>query len=313
MACPPQSSYNWIERGVPATVLCAVLFTLLLNEAHVAMNPTNPAEAASLPSKSVVTNADRRRRKRAKITAQVHVRGGIGTINTFEDLCTSIDVSRDGLLFTTIRKDYWVGQVLDVTFPYSSAATAINTSQRAKIVRMFETKDGRPAVAVHFEAAANRDTKSPAGSRAAAQTFAPQTMVLAVESDERLAENMRSLLQQDGYHVIIVKNAKQALDVLKTTVPAVILAEFEGEELGGQDLCLIVKKDERLKHIPVILITQAAQPADYSTSHQYGAVVCMAKPFKPERLQHVVRLVAPPPSQKSAYGAKLGFGLERTL
>ena len=241
------------------------------------------------------------------------MRGGIGTINTFEDLCTSIDVSRDGLLFTTIRKDYWVGQVLDVTFPYSSAATAINTSQRAKIVRMFETRDGQPAVAVHFEAAANRDTKLPAGARVAAQTFAPQTMVLAVESDERLAENMRALLQQDGYHVVIVKNAKQALDVLKTAVPAVILAEFEGEELGGQDLCLIVKKDERLKHIPVILITQAAQPADYSTSHQYGAVVCMAKPFKPERLQHVVRLVAPPPSQRSAYGAKLGFGVERTL
>jgi hypothetical protein len=28
----------------------------------------------------------------------------------------------------------------------------------------------------------------------------------------------------------------------------------------------------------------------------------MAKPFKPERLLHVVRLVAPPPALKSAYG-----------
>jgi CheY-like chemotaxis protein len=276
------------------------------------MNPTNSADTAP---KATPSSTDRRRRKRAKITAQVHVRGGIGSVNTFEDLCTSIDVSRDGLLFTTIRKDYWVGQVLDVTFPYSSAATAINTAQRAKIVRMFDTKDGRAAVAVHFEAAANQAAKVPANSngRVAAQTFAVQTMVLAVESDERLAETMRSLLQQDGYHVVIVKNAKQALDVLKTAVPAVILAEFEGEEIGGQDLCLIVKKDPRLKHIPVILITQAAQPADYSTSHQYGAVVCMAKPFKPERLQHVVRLVAPPPSQRSAYGAKLGYGVERTL
>ena len=29
----------------------------------------------------------------------------------------------------------------------------------------------------------------------------------------------------------------------------------------------------------------------------------MAKPFKPERLLHVVRLVAPPPAARSAYGA----------
>jgi DNA-binding response OmpR family regulator len=39
-----------------------------------------------------------------------------------------------------------------------------------------------------------------------------------------------------------------------------------------------------------------------------GAVVCMAKPFKPERLLHVVRLVAPPPTARSAYGAELVAG-----
>ena len=41
----------------------------------------------------------------------------------------------------------------------------------------------------------------------------------------------------------------------------------------------------------------------------------MAKPFKPERLLHVVRLVAPPPSQRSVYGAtRLGSStIDRTL
>ena len=58
-------------------VLCANLFALFFNEAHAPMNPTNPADAATPPSKPIVTSADRRRRKRAKITAQVHVRGGL--------------------------------------------------------------------------------------------------------------------------------------------------------------------------------------------------------------------------------------------
>ena len=52
--------------------------------------------------------------------------------------------------------------------------------------------------------------------------------------------------------------------------------------------------------VPVILMTRSAQPADYATSHQLGAMVCMAKPFKPERLQQVVRLVAPPPALRDA-------------
>ena len=73
--------------------------------------------------------------------------------------------------------------------------------------------------------------------------------------------------------------------------------------MSGHDLCLIIKRNDRLQHVPVILLTKSAQPADYSASHQLGAVVCMAKPFKPERLLHVVRLVAPPPAARSAYGA----------
>jgi hypothetical protein len=38
----------------------------------------------------------------------------------------------------------------------------------------------------------------------------------------------------------------------------------------------------------------------------------MAKPFKPERLQHVVRLVAPPPALRNTYSGSRG-GLTRGL
>src|ERR1019366_6228041 len=101
----------------------------------------------------------------------------------------------------------------------------------------------------------------------------------------------------------MVPTAQEALEVLRTTVPAVFTAEVEAVDMSGHDLCLIIKRNERLQRVPVILLTRSAQPADYSASHQLGAVVCLAKPFQPERLQHVVRLVAPPPVVKSAYGA----------
>src|SRR5579863_1453497 len=130
-----------------------------------------------------------------------------------------------------------------------------------------------------------------------------QSVVLIVESDPKTADIMRNVLSSDGYTVVIVPSAQQALDILRTTVPAVFLAEVEGTDMSGHDLCLIIKRNDRLQRVPVILLTKSAQPADYSASHQLGAVVCMAKPFKPERLLHVVRLVAPPPSARSAYGA----------
>jgi CheY-like chemotaxis protein len=268
---------------------------------------------------------ERRRRKRAKISAQVHVRA-IDSPEPFEEVCKSIDVSRDGLLFTATRGGYWKGQFLDVTFPYSTAAAALNTAQRAEVVRVAEQDGGNYGVAVHFtasKAALKSDDKSATkgdpfaaghnSSIPATQKKQP-SVVLAVESDQRTADVMRNILSQDGYTVIVVPTAQEALEILRTTVPACFLAEVEGKDMSGHDLCLIIKRNDRLQHVPVILLTRAAQPADYAASHQLGAVVCMAKPFKPERLLHVVRLVAPPPQNKSAYGSsRSATNIERTL
>jgi CheY-like chemotaxis protein len=228
----------------------------------------------------------------------------------FEEVGKSIDVSRFGLLFSAARAGYWKGQRLDVVFPYSSAAAALNTAQHAEVVRVTE-QNGQYAVAVQFVdakdyAAANPRAADPSladapGSPTATHTK-PQSVVLIVEADPKTADIMRNVLSNDGYTVIIVPTAQQALEILKTTVPVVFLAEVEGTDMTGHDLCLIIKRNDRLQRVPVILLTKSAQPADYSASHQLGAVVCMAKPFKPERLLHVVRLVAPPPSLKSAYG-----------
>jgi len=272
-----------------------------------------------------------------------------------------VDVSRDGLLFTSARAGYWKGQILEVTFPYSTAAGDFNTAQKAEVVRVESSPSGsqQHGVAVQFCAAkadAKSEKKVPTGAGASGGAYASngayasktklsvadpfvdsplahsaatqeasstaanaavkqQAIVLAVESDQRTADIMRNILQSDGYTVIVVPTAHQALEVLRTTVPAVFLAEVEGEDMSGHDLCLIIKRNDRLQRVPVILLTRSAQPADYSASHQLGAVVCMAKPFKPERLLHVVRLVAPPPSQKSVYGASrvAGSTIERTL
>src|SRR5580700_3644719 len=285
--------------------------------------PSASAEAnATCRSSAAAGAVERRRRKRAKITAQVHVRG-LNSPEPFEEVCKSIDVSRDGLLFTAARAGYWKGQRLEVTFPYSTAAAALNTAQQAEIVRVVE-QDGRYAIAVQFinakselaaGASAAKLDPSIAGGAAASNGTKQQSVVLIVESDPKTADIMRNVLSSDGYTVVIVPTAQQALDILRNTVPAVFLAEVEGTDMSGHDLCLIIKRNDRLQRVPVILLTKSAQPADYSASHQLGAVVCMAKPFKPERLLHVVRLVSPPPTQRSAYGASRysNHSIERAL
>ena len=135
--------------------------------------PTTSAEArsksASSGSKSSpnsnnqknnLSGIERRRRKRAKISAQVHVRV-VNSPEPFEEVCKSVDVSRDGLLFTSARAGYWKGQMLEVTFPYSTAAGDFNTAQKAEVVRVESSPSGsqQHGVAVQF-CAAKADAKS---------------------------------------------------------------------------------------------------------------------------------------------------------
>jgi len=286
--------------------------------------PTASGEAIRKRAASNPQGIERRRRKRAKISAQVHV-CAVNSSQPFEEICKSVDVSRDGLLFTAARAGYFKGQRLDATFPYSNAAAALNQAQSAEVVRVTENGGGQYSVAVQFLAAkseAKGERKGASEDAFAGSTddnvpavgTKQQSVVLAVEPDQRTADIMRAILQNDGYTVVIVPTAQQALEVLRTTIPVVFLAEVEAPDMSGHDLCLIIKRNDRLQRVPVILLTRSAQPADYSASHQLGAVVCMAKPFKPERLLHVVRLVAPPPKVGSAYGTRLvSSAIERTL
>jgi CheY-like chemotaxis protein len=280
-----------------------------------------PANAKATGSANPGANStERRRRRRAKISAQLRIQLTNSPAG-LEEVCTTIDVSRDGLLFVASHPGYTQGQMLDVTFPYSTGPGALNQSAPAEIVRV-APQDGKFAVAVQFVAAkvdAVGEKKrgyvahhrTPAAGEPAKEQRQP--VVLAVESDVRVSDMMRNVLSQDGYNVIVVKTANEALDFLRTNVPDVFIAEVECQEISGHDLCAIVKRSERLQRVPVILLTRAAQPADYSASHQMGAVVCMAKPFQPDRLAHVVRLVAPPPAAKSYYGARVSGGIDRTL
>jgi CheY-like chemotaxis protein len=121
----------------------------------------------------------------------------------------------------------------------------------------------------------------------------PLVLVLAEESVSRTF--MKTYLSGEGYEVIAFSEVLEARSVLDECTPALVIAEIEGREMPGYDLCAHCKNTPRLKFVPVLLITSSAYPSDYARAHSAGAVVCMAKPYRRERLGHVVRLLAPPP------------------
>jgi CheY-like chemotaxis protein len=250
------------------------------------------------------TGSDRRRRRRALISSPVRVRGVDITNGGPDEISTTVDVSRLGLLFVSALDCYSPGMDVMVTFPYSKAVNAIQAEQQGRVVRVHKGSDARNRVAIALGVGVGEDLVDSCGRKlgdatitAPIPTAAPQKkpLVLAVDADVALRDSLKAYLQGDGYEVIAVSSNLEAREVLDMFTPALVIAEVEGEGSPGFDICAHVKSSSRLQNIPVVLVTSSAYPSDYSTAHSMGAVVCMAKPFKQERLGHVVRLLAPLP------------------
>jgi CheY-like chemotaxis protein len=237
---------------------------------------------------------DRRRKRRAMISAPIRIRLAHAEGHSSDEIATTVDVSRTGILFHSQRNTYTRGMEVAVVFPYSQSPAATHIEQTGRVVRINDLGDGTHDVAIALNAPASEDAPvaSPAAS-AVPQTKKP--MVLAMDADDSLRDALKLYLQNEGYDVIAVNNASDAREVLHIFTPAVIIAEVEGEGTPGYDLCNYVKTSTQWRRIPVVLTTSSAYPSDYSNAHSLGAIVCMAKPYKQERLGHIVRLLAPLP------------------
>jgi CheY-like chemotaxis protein len=263
-------------------------------------------ETLSLADPVIPNPRDRRHRVRVQIEVPVRIRGGHGTKGLFEDVAKTINVTRDGLLFETRRQDYFVGDLLEVTCPYWENPTAINTPRQARVLRTALLQGDLFGVALQYasDLATHLD---PLNARYAPAAEPNRIKILGVESDPDLAFAIRSMLEHDGYTVVIVPSACDALSILASEVPDALIIEAEGQDICGKDLCAIVKMNERLQKVPIIFLTSSALPSDYAAGHRLGAVVCMTRPCKPMHIRRAVHLVAPPPGARSVYSARFNL------
>jgi CheY-like chemotaxis protein len=262
----------------------------------------------SVTSSGAISHSERRRKRRVLISAPVRLRSADDAGSSCDEISNTIDVSRNGILVLTQNQTLYRGMSVAVAFPYTKSPGVVHAEQPGIVVRVSATPEGQIAAAIAFGTVfAERQTGHPNAPKAALETPAkrfstssdPQkTLVLLVESEFAIRDNTKTFLTAQGYQVIAVSEASDAREVLNLFTPALLIAEIEGEGLPGFDLCAHVKATPRLRHIPVMLTTRSAYPSDYSSAHSLGAVVCMAKPYRQERLGHVVSLLAPHPRVK---------------
>jgi CheY-like chemotaxis protein len=116
---------------------------------------------------------------------------------------------------------------------------------------------------------------------------------LVADDDALTLRMVTAIIETEGYQVVAVADGEQALSALQQdgNFNAAIF-DMMMPHLQGLDLIRYMKADERLRRIPVGLITAERDPKIWDDSLAAGASVFLPKPFTPPQVQMMLRMLA---------------------
>jgi two-component system, chemotaxis family, response regulator Rcp1 len=124
--------------------------------------------------------------------------------------------------------------------------------------------------------------------------------ILLVEDNEGDVEMTQRALQgrTPPCNLCVANNGMEALDYLfkrgdfqDAVTPQLILLDLNMPQMNGKEFLKIMKQNEQLKTIPVVVVTSSKAPSDILESYRHYANCYVVKPFNGEEFMGAIKLV----------------------
>src|ERR1700704_6287366 len=103
--------------------------------------------------------------------------------------------------------------------------------------------------------------------------------ILIVEDEKDLVDLMQYNLRQAGYEIFAVQSGDEALALVRTRTPDLVLLDLMLPGLPGTEVCRQLKSSARTRHVPVIMVTARGEEVDRVVGFELGADDFVTKPF----------------------------------
>jgi two-component system, OmpR family, response regulator RegX3 len=110
--------------------------------------------------------------------------------------------------------------------------------------------------------------------------------ILIVEDEESLADSVRYNLEREGYSVATARDGRSAIEIFRSSQPALVILDLMLPELSGLDVCRAIRAESE---VPIIMVTAKDSEADKVTGLELGADDYVTKPFSVRELISRVR------------------------
>lgn len=108
--------------------------------------------------------------------------------------------------------------------------------------------------------------------------------VLVIDDSPIVRKLAEMALVDEGYQVVTAENGEDGLRLAEEILPSVILVDFIMPRMSGYQFCQLLRENQTLKDIPIILITAKGDDVGRKFSERFAVSDYFIKPFKSEAL-----------------------------
>lgn len=127
--------------------------------------------------------------------------------------------------------------------------------------------------------------------------------VLSVDDSSVVQKLVTMILTAEGFKVTTASDGLDGINKAKEIKPDIILLDFVMPKMNGFQVCRILQKDEKLRQIPVILVTSKGDKVGDKFVDQLGVTGYITKPFQPEELVTKIHQTLEAPEAEEAVPA----------
>jgi DNA-binding response OmpR family regulator len=109
---------------------------------------------------------------------------------------------------------------------------------------------------------------------------------MVVDDEQKICDFVSGFFEKRGHPVVMVTDPLQAIGILKTEKPQVVLLDVKMPEMSG--LTLLEKIRAADKEIKVIMVTVADDETTRRRAEELGAAAFISKPFSSDYLEETV-------------------------
>ncbi len=114
--------------------------------------------------------------------------------------------------------------------------------------------------------------------------FHQERLVLVVDDSRSILTLVEEGLSMAGFKTLLANDGSEALELLKTVRPNLIVTDIYMPNMNGFELCKALQFDQENRSIPIIVMSTSFERSDMTRILQYGAAAYIVKPFHIDEL-----------------------------